>query len=213
MHAVGQVVTFDTVGAIDPAALRDSLNGILAPHVVVRAVAVVPERTDARFSARSRTYRYVVRADPVPDPFAHRTAWWVRHPLDVDAMSAATAHLVGEHDFSAFCRRPRGAEVSLVRRVLSAGWSAGPAAGVLVFEITASAFCHQMVRSIVGALVAVGAGRRDEDVVADMIASGRRDGAPNLAPPHGLYLWSVDYDPADGVPTPALAAVPGPPLL
>jgi tRNA pseudouridine38-40 synthase len=147
---------------------------------------------------------------PVPDPFLAPTSWWVPGPLDVAAMNDAAASLVGEHDFSSFCRRPKGeVEVSLVRRVFSAQWTAVPLdvgspdagsepddrdAALLRFEIAASAFCHQMVRSIVGALVRVGTGRLEPGAVAALLAAQDRDGAPQLAPPQGLVLWQVGYE-------------------
>jgi tRNA pseudouridine38-40 synthase len=201
VHAVGQVVTLDVErSALPPERLRDALNGLLRPQVAVTAAAEVAGDFDARFSACWRRYRYQVLSAPVHDPFLAETAWWVGEPLDGPAMDAAAQVLVGEHDFSSFCRRPRRApEVSLVRRVHAAGWTAGPAPtgeGTLwQFEITASAFCHQMVRSIVGALVAVGRGRRTERDIAALLAARDRDGAPNLAPPQGLTLWQVGYQP------------------
>ena len=110
-------------------------------------------------------------------------------------MNEAAATLVGEHDFSSFCRRPKGRpddEVSLVRRVLSVTLEdAGD--GVLHVWIEANAFCHQMVRSIVGTMIDVGLGRRHAGDVAGIIRSASRDGGSHLAPPHGLSLWLVRY--------------------
>lgn len=195
VHARGQVVTFDSPTPVVPAALRDSLNGLLAPRIVVSSVRSVDPSFDARFSARSRTYRYTVLNRAVPDPFRAATSWWVPVPLDRAAMAQAGVALVGQHDFSSFCRRPRQpGEVSLVRRVLSAGWTEVPEeGGVLVFTIGATAFCHQMVRSIVGLLVDVGRGHRLPSDVGDVIEARDRSGVGRLAPPHGLMLWEVDY--------------------
>jgi tRNA pseudouridine38-40 synthase len=201
VHARAQVVSLD-VGSHRPddVQLRTALNGMLGPDIVVRSVGSVPSTFDARFSARWRRYRYRVLASEVPDPFLAATSWWVDEPLDVPAMRTAAQHLVGEHDFSSFCRRPRRqAEVSLVRRVHATGWTDVPGAvtdGTLwCFEIAASAFCHQMVRSIVGALVKVGRGRMSPDQVGALLAARDRSGAPNLAPPQGLTLWEVGYEP------------------
>ena len=194
VHASGQVVTLDVHRPADPAALRTSLNALLAPSVVVRSVGVVAADFDARFSARARRYVYSVWNQPIPDPFEHTTSWWVPERLDTDAMTTASAGLVGEHDFSSFCRRPKGADVSLVRRVNDASWAPASPTGMLGFSITATAFCHQMVRSITGALVAVGRGRLDPDGFASLLAARDRSGAPNLAPPHGLRLVEVVYD-------------------
>lgn len=228
VHARGQVVTFDVAdeaiedlsrrdrrGRPGTVRLRDAVNGLVGPAVVVAAATVVDGAFDARFSATGRTYRYTVLSSAVPDPFLAGRVWWVDQPLDVDAMNRAAAHLVGEHDFSSFCRRPKPASedtpaVSLVRRVTDAVWTtvdegtdplgAGGAAGtgepdrrVLRFTISATAFCHQMVRSITGLLVDVGRGRRFHDDVAEVLAARDRSAAGQIAPPHGLTLWSVDY--------------------
>jgi tRNA pseudouridine38-40 synthase len=181
--------------------LRNSVNSQVGPQVVVRAVTEVPDTFDARFSACWRRYRYLVLDTEVPDPFLATSTWWTGEPLDVTAMNVAASTLVGEHDFSSFCRRPRqDPEVSLVRRVHHAGWTRVPATSAgepspLRFEIVASAFCHQMVRSIVGALVKVGRGRMSPEQVGVLLAAHDRAGAPNLAPPRGLTLWEVGYEP------------------
>jgi tRNA pseudouridine38-40 synthase len=200
VHARGQVVSFDASeqGAA-PEALRDALNGMLRPQIAVRTARRVGDDFDARFSARWRRYRYLVLAAAVHDPALADRAWWVGEPLDGAAMDLAAAVLVGEHDFSSFCRRPRhDPTASLVRRVHRAGWTAAAAPGgegtLWTFEIAASAFCHQMVRSIVGALVAVGRGRWTPQRVAQLLDARDRSGAPNLAPPHGLTLWQVGYE-------------------
>jgi tRNA pseudouridine38-40 synthase len=194
VHARGQVVTVDVRGGVDPVALRDSLVAQLGPSIVVRRVLEVPRDFDARFSARTRTYRYRVLEAEVPDPFLAATSWWVPGPLDRVALREACPPLLGEHDFSSFCRRPKAPEeVSLVRRVLAADWSE-PDDGLLEFGITATAFCHQMVRSVVGLLVDVGRGRRTPADVTAALEACDRSTVPNLAPPHGLVLWSVAYD-------------------
>jgi tRNA pseudouridine38-40 synthase len=132
----------------------------------------------------------------VPDPFLAATSWHVAPPLDLRAMQAACDPLIGEHDFSSFCRRPKGEpDASLTRRVLDARWEPDPAAGdgVLRFWIEATAFCHQMVRSITGTLVDVGLGKRHAaDVMAALQARDRSAAGP-VAPPHGLCLWEVVY--------------------
>ncbi len=202
VHARGQVVTLDVHGERpDPVRLRTALNALVGPDVVVRAVQHASGDFDARFSAQWRRYRYLVLAAEVPDPFLAATTWWVDDPLDLAAMDAGAQVLVGEHDFSSFCRRPRQKPpVSLVRRVHRAGWTQinGGTAGetpLLCCEIAASAFCHQMVRSIVGTLVAVGRGRMTVEQVGALLDARDRSGAPNLAPPHGLALWEVGYAP------------------
>ena len=205
VHARGQVVTFGVLDApVEPLRLRKSLNSLLAPSVVVSEVSVVDQRFDARYAALWRSYRYFVLNSEIPDPFVADTAWWVDEPLDVEAMQAAARSLLGLHDFTSFCRRPKASpEATLVRRLLHANWvpeDAPPAVPPLLrFEIAASAFCHQMVRSIVGALVDVGRGRIRPEYVGEILAARDRSIMNNIAPPHGLFLWQVGY-PDDPVP-------------
>lgn len=196
VHAWGQVVTFDApADHADPVALQRSVNRLCAPEIVVREAKLVPPDFDARRSARARTYRYTVVNRPVPDPFLAHLAWHVAQPLNLDLLKLACDPLIGEHDFSAFCRRPKrrdGTEASLVRRVQQAGWS-DLGEGVLRFEITANAFCHQMIRSVVGTLVEAGLARLHAGQILGILAGRDRAAAPPLAPPHGLCLWQVDY--------------------
>ena len=197
VHAWGQVITFDVpASGFDAESLARSLNGLCGPTIVVRDLRRVDESFDARFSALSRRYRYRIVNRPVADPFLVGRAWHVPGPLDTRAMELACDPLIGEHDFSAFCRRPKssdGEEVSLRRRVLEARWLA-EGDGLLRFEIEATAFCHQMVRSIVGTLVDTGLGRRRAGELLGVLRSGDRAEAGQVAPPDGLYLWEVRYD-------------------
>jgi tRNA pseudouridine38-40 synthase len=197
VHAWGQVVSFDaSQSRFDAPALKRALTGLCGPELAVREVAAAAPGFDARFSARARTYRYTVLNRPVPDPFLRHTAWHVAEPLVTELLELACDPLLGEHDFSAFCRRPKvpkGAErPSLVRRVLDAGWT-DLGDGVLRFEISATAFCHQMVRSIVGTVVAAGHGRLRAGDIRGILRSGERAAAAPIAPPHGLCLWHVTY--------------------
>ena len=202
VHARGQVVSVRgelDAASVDRERLRASLVGMLGPEVVVRSVDVAPAGFDARFSATGRTYRYRILDRPDPDPFLARQVWWIPESLDVGAMGAAAGELLGEHDFSTFCRRPKGdPDASLVRRVEEAAFrredGEGDGPGVLRFEITASAFCHQMVRSVVGLLAEVGRGRRSVADVARALEARDRAHLPTLAPPRGLTLWSVRYE-------------------
>lgn len=205
VHARGQVITFGVLDAeVEPARLRRSLNSLLAPSVVVAEVAVVDPRFDARYAARWRSYRYFVLNSEIPDPFVADTAWWVDQPLDVEAMREAGRLLLGLHDFTSFCRRPKATpNATLVRRLLHADWHREPTTDgvppLLRFEISASAFCHQMVRSIVGTLVDVGRGKFEPGDVRTILEAQDRSLMNNIAPPHGLFLWEVGY-PGDPVP-------------
>jgi len=193
VHAWGQVVTFAARADVDPAGMQRALNRTLRPAIVVREAALVDDRFDARRSATGRRYRYTIRNDPLPDPFTSGLSWHVAAPLDMAAMRLACDPLYGEHDFSSFCRRPRGApETSLVRKVRFADWSVqGP--DLLRFEIEASSFCHQMVRAVVGTMVEIGLGRRRAGEMSGIVAARQRSAAGQPAPPHGLCLWEVGY--------------------
>jgi len=195
VHARGQVVSFDAdADRFEPVSLQRSLNRSLSPTVVVREVEAAPAGFDARRWARSRSYRYTILNHPFPDPFLAATAWHVPEPLDLGAMRLACDPLIGQHDFTSFCRVPRRmfVEANMVRQVLDARWVR--AEGDMVrFEIRSTSFCHQMVRAIVGFMVAVGAGRRRAGEVAAALRACDRSAAPHLAPAHGLCLWEVSY--------------------
>jgi len=195
VHAAGQVVSFDArAEGLDLTRLQRAVNRLCRPAIVVRSAEVAPPGFDARHSARSRRYRYTVLSRSTPDPFLAATAWHVETPLDLTTMRLACDPLIGEHDFSSFCRRPRGdgRTASLVRRVLDARWTA-EGDGLLRFDIEATAFCHQMVRSVVGTLVDVGRGRRRAGEVKGILAARDRSAAGEPAPPHGLCLVEVVY--------------------
>lgn len=194
VHARGQVISFDVLDGTDLATVEKSLLKMLGPRIVVSSLELAPAEFHARFSATSRLYRYTVVNRAVPDPFLASTAWWVADPLPLDlaGMRAACDPLIGEHDFSAFCRRP-DPDADLTRMVTEARWEeAGD--GVLHLWIQANAFCHQMVRSVTAVLVDVGRGRRNVADVTRILRSGDRAAAPSPAPPHGLCLWEVRYD-------------------
>jgi tRNA pseudouridine38-40 synthase len=181
-------------GEVEPeVTLLRRLNGVLAADVRVHRVLRAPPGFDARFSAVWRRYAYRVVDDPaVVDPLArgHVLAW--PRPLDLERMNAAAAVLLGEHDFAAFCRRREGA--TTIRSLLDLAWTR--VGGVAEATVRADAFCHNMVRSLVGCLVAVGEGRREPAWVADVLAARVRDPAVTVVQPHGLTLEEVKY-PAD----------------
>jgi tRNA pseudouridine38-40 synthase len=196
VHARGQVVSFDAPAGLDVAEVARAVTKLCGPEVVVRDAAVVDDGFDARRSATARVYRYTVDNAAVPDPFLATTAWHVDAPLDLDLLRLACDPLVGEHDFSSFCRaptrRPGETPASLVRRVVAADWQ-DLGHGILRFEIEATAFCHQMVRSLVGTLVEVGLGKRRPSDVAAILRAHDRQAAGQLAPARGLCLHEVKY--------------------
>ncbi len=197
VHGWGQVVSFDAPDGSDVRALAMAVSSMLGPEVAIRQAAAVEDGFDARFSATSRTYRYTMLNRQVADPFLARTAWHVPGDLDLRAMRLGCDPLYGEHDFSSFCRKqkpgPDGETPSLVRHVSDAHWD-DLGDGLLRFEITASSFCQQMVRSVVGTLVDVGRYRIKAGEIADIIRARDRHAAGQMAPAHGLCLWSVGYD-------------------
>lgn len=197
VHGWGQVVSGDLPAEVDLDDLARRVSQICAPDISVRSASWAAADFDARFSATSRRYRYHVWNDVVPNPLLAEFVWHVARPLDLDAMVAAAGHLVGEHDFSSFCRQPklRGDMVppSMVRIVHRASWRR-LGSSLLRFEVAASAFCHQMVRSFVGTTVDVGLGRMRGEAIPDVIAARDRAAAGRVAPPTGLVLWDVGYD-------------------
>jgi tRNA pseudouridine38-40 synthase len=203
VHAWGQVAHVDlpaTAAITSPggrADLHRRLVRLLAPEVVVRSLETAPAGWDARRSALARSYRYTVLNRPLPDPFRHGQVWLIEPPLDVRAMQLACDPLIGEHDFSSFCRKAAadGPPDALVRRVLAADWR-DLAEGELRFEISANAFCQQMVRSVVGTLVEVGLGKRRAGEIAAVLRARDRSSAGAVAPPEGLCLWEVTYPPS-----------------
>jgi tRNA pseudouridine38-40 synthase len=191
VHAWGQVVSFDAEPGLDPWRLQSALNSMLGPEIVVRSADLVEPGFDARRSATARSYVYTIVNRSAPDPFLARYAWWVAEPLDLTLLRLAADVFVGEHDFASFCRKgPEGS--STVRRVLASRWR-DEGEGVLRFEIRSSSFCWQMVRAIVGTLVEVGNGKRRPGDLMAVLRATDRAGAGQLAPPHGLCLWDVEY--------------------
>ena len=194
VHAWGNVVSFDTE-QVDPdlVTLQRNLNSMLGPAIVVRDAAVAAEGFDARRWAVARRYRYTVLNRPVPDPFLAATTWHVPEPLDLNALRLACDPLIGEHDFSSFCRVPRRIpDASLVRLVYDARWH-DLGDGLLRFDIDASSFCQQMVRAIVGTMVPMGLGRQRAGEMAGILRARSRAVANRVAPARGLCLWEVVY--------------------
>jgi len=197
VHAWGQVVSFDAAAeGLDLPSLVRAVNRMCNPSVVVREASIVDDGFDARHSAQARRYRYTIVNRAWPDPFLAHVAWHVDQPLDLRAMRAAADPLLGEHDFSSFCRKPKvpdGVAFSMVRRVLDTRWH-DLGEGLLRFDIEATAFCQQMVRSIVGTLVEVGLGRFTPDDIPKMLQAKDRTSAGATAPPHGLWLQWIQTE-------------------
>ena len=219
VHARGQVAHADLPLAawLDAApVIVRRLARLLPPDVRVRRVGVAPDGFDARFSALSRRYSYRVCDDVTgPEPLRRHDTLWTRREIEIGPMNEAAALLLGEHDFAAFCRRREGA--TTVRELLSLSWSRpgpavpgsgrpGPGApSVAEATVIADAFCHSMVRALVGALLKVGEGARPPSWPAQVLTARVRDPGVPVVPPHGLCLEEVCYPPPGQLAQRALA--------
>ena len=207
VHALNQVVHLDTEVDREPFSWVRGSNRYLPADIAVQWCRPVSESFHARNAARGRRYAYLLLESPVRPAIEQGAAGWVFRPLDGDAMRAAAARLIGEHDFSAF----RAAEcqaaspVKTLRRLdihrRGAYWR---------FEFDASAFLHHMVRNLMGCLIAVGQGSRPPDWVGEVLASRRRETAAPTFAADGLYFLGPYYDAALGLPerTPAFDWIP-----
>lgn len=206
VHARGQVVSLPAAtDDPEPRALLRSLNALTGPDIVVRAVLHAPDGFSARHDALSREYRYRLVPGPVPPLALRDRAWWLKGPVDEEAMRAATQVLLGEHDFASFCVSETAARVNAaegigtVRSIDALDVSRADDLGEshLVVRVVGRSFLHSMVRIVVGSLVEVGRGRRDAAWLAGALAARDRAAAGPTAPPGGLTLWEVRYP--DGV--------------
>jgi tRNA pseudouridine38-40 synthase len=190
VHALGQVASFET-GLDVPEDLARRLNSVGPDDIAVLAATVAAEELDARRDAKSRTYHYRVLARHSPSPFEQGRALWWPHRLDRDALIACAAALPGTHDFTAFTPTQTD-HVRFDRDILSASWTFSD--DIASFHITADAFMRNMVRVLVGTQLEVATGRRTLDSFKQLLHGAPRSQAGDTAPPHGLYLESVQYD-------------------
>jgi tRNA pseudouridine38-40 synthase len=209
VHALAQVASAQVNTRHPVDVIARGLNGCLPPDVRVTSVEDVPGGFHARFSARGKTYRYVLRNASLVSPFERAYVWHVPEPLDVAAMREAAAVMVGTHDFAAF--RSTGSEVkdtvrTITRSDIVVGRTLSGPPGepdkarptnddtMVIYEVSGNGFLRHMVRAIMGTLVEVGRGQRPAASVGALLAGGRRAEAGATAPPHGLFLVGVDYD-------------------
>jgi len=207
VHARRQVVSLRLPAGIDLSRLHRSLDALTPPGVAITCIQPAPEGFDARKDAKSRVYRYYLARSPVLSPFWRRYCWHVPGGFDVEILRAAAAAVVGSHDFTAFT--PAETEHAYFRRLvmrcdwkparqgLAPGWGTGRAAvgGELMYlEIEADAFLRHMVRALVGTIVELAQGKRAPADFECLLQGAERDAAGFTAPPHGLFLWDVNYD-------------------
>jgi tRNA pseudouridine38-40 synthase len=196
VHARGQVAHLDLADepAVDGDRLVRRLTRVLPDDLVVRRMTVAPAGFDARFSAIWRRYVYRMADEASePDPLLRHLVAPARGTLEPDAMRTAAASLLGLRDFAAFCRQRPGA--TTVRALLELG--VARTHNAVEITVRADAFCHNMVRSLVGALVAVGSGRRDLEWLTRIAAATVRDPTVTVMPARGLTLEEVGYPPDD----------------
>lgn len=199
VHALGQVVscevTADELAGREKRKLLTSLNALTPDDIVVRGLRLRPSGFSARFDAVRREYRYRIVTGGAPALFLRDFAWWHRAPLDVDAMRAGAAFLLGEHDFKSFCKTQSAEGKNTVREVERIELFSEEQLGeeCLVVRVVGNAFLHSMIRTIVGTLVQVGRGHRDPTWVGKVLAARDRSAAGENAPAHGLTFWHVDY--------------------
>lgn len=204
VHAVGQVASGEVCWKGGEESLRYALDSLTPDDVSILGVSRASERFHARFSARSREYRYRIWNGPYPPTLLKRFVWYARSDLDVAAMSDAAELLRGEHNFAAVAGAGLGvpwSAVDCVRTVLKSDWRTLPNewevgthdSRLLEYRICATGFLPHMVRNIVGSLYAVGRGSRSIEWFASVLAEGDRRRAEAPAPPSGLVLWSVEY--------------------
>ena len=201
VHALGQVASVQITSAHATDTVARGLNASLPPDVRVTAVQEAPADFHARFSARSKTYRYLLRNASQVSPFERAYVWHVPEALDVDAMRTAAHVLVGTHDFAAF--RSTGSDTQGTVRTITrseltsgtfSGWQDTSTGTFLTYEVSGDGFLRHMVRAVVGTLVEIGRGRRPAASMDALLGGGSRAQAGATAPPQGLFLVRVVYD-------------------
>jgi tRNA pseudouridine38-40 synthase len=190
VHAEAQVASAAVTFSHDPVVVVRALNGVLPPDIRVVTVEEAGPDFHARFSARGKTYRYQIDNRPVADPFTRAYAWHISQPLDIDAMRAAAAALIGTHDFAGF--QSTGSDVATTVRTIARSEMLRRDR-LTVYEVEADGFLRHMVRTIVGTLVEIGRGWRPVEGVAAVLERKSRAAAGATAPAHGLTLVKVEY--------------------
>lgn len=190
VHATGQVINFRIENGFPPENLCTALNGILPGDVKIRNIEVVDDNFNARYSAKSRTYVYVILNRQQPSAYLSRYTWNVRQPLDIEKMKGAASRLIGSHDFSSF-GTPDHTSGSAIRQLSCLSvWRRKDA---VFLKIRANAFLRGMARAMTGVLVEVGQGKRQPSDLDRILENCDRQCSGVTAPPQGLYLTRVEY--------------------
>lgn len=192
VHAREQVVDFADSGKRPPETIVRGGNALLPSDIRILAAEEAAASFDARRDAKEKAYRYFLFLDPVASPFFARHAWHIERPLDLAAMRAGLAHVVGEHDFSSF--RGQGCTAkTAVRTIFRAELPPAGVPSLHAIEIAGSGFLKHMVRNIVGTLADIGRGKYPPERMGEILSLRDRTRAGPTAPPHGLFLWAVRY--------------------
>lgn len=196
VHAFGQVIHFDMAAGIPLQRLCIGMNGILPHDVSVRNCFIVPDEFHARFSAVSREYLYIIYNYPLRTPFMNYRSMWINHDFDENYFRETASYLTGEHDFASFCKKI-SAEAGTVRRIESIDVAREGDYIRILFR--ANAFLHNMIRIIIGTIVQMYREKRDPAYIIQILEKRDRDAGGFTAPPYGLYLNKVDYNPQLGI--------------
>ncbi|MEN3007870.1 tRNA pseudouridine(38-40) synthase TruA [Pseudothermotoga sp.] len=190
VHALGQVVVFDSPIDIDEISMKNALNANLPDDVYVRKVIEVDRNFHPRFEAKRRVYHYFIYNAPEPNLFIRHYAWWFPYNLDVQKMRAAASYLEGEHDFKSFIKvEDDESTVRTIYRIRILRLKKR----LILIRIEGRSFARRMVRNIVGALVKVGTGQWEPEKIKEILEAKSRSVAPATAPAHGLYFYSVEF--------------------
>jgi len=193
VHAIGQVVHFDADLSMPLKRLCISLNGILPGDVSIKNAYIVPDNFHSRFSAVKREYLYLIYRYPLRTPFMRYRAMWINHPIDIEYIREASSFLVGEKDFCSFCKKI-SSENGTVRRIESI--DVAESDDVIRIRLCANAFLHNMIRIIVGTIVQMYRENRAPDFINEILEKRDRTYSGFTAPPYGLYLDRISYEPS-----------------
>lgn len=198
VHGYGQVITFkvkyDTMYDGD---VKNALNACLPPDIYVRSVETVEDRFNPRFDATRRIYHYFIRNEEQQDIFTRNNYWWFPYELDINRIRQGARYIEGVHDFTTFHKKSRGKYKDPVRIVYRVKVHSLNSGKMILIRVEGLSFLRRMVRNIVGALVRVGTGQWDPEMIKTVISERKRSASSTTAPPDGLYLYKIDFHDID----------------